>query len=53
MYMAVQCLNLDYECDVTGETDAYFDYWHKVDLPRDNRRGYRNRSYIVHPVSSA
>jgi len=53
MYVVVQSLNLDYECDVTGETGAYSDYWHKVDLPRDNRRGYHNRSYIIHPVSSA
>ena len=53
MCMVVQCLNLDYEYDVTGETGAYSDYWNKVDLSRDNRRGYHNRSYITHPVSSA
>lgn len=51
--MVVQCLNLDDECDVTGETGAYFDYWNKVDLPRENRLGYHNISYIIHPVSSA
>jgi len=51
--MVVQCLNLDDECDVTAETGEYSDYWNKVDLHRDNRRGYHNISYIIHPVSSA
>ena len=37
--MAVQCLNLDDECDVIGETGEYSDHRNKVDQPRDNKRG--------------
>lgn len=43
------CLNLDDECDVTGGTGEYSDYWNKVDLHRENRRGYHIISYIIHP----
>jgi hypothetical protein len=35
--MDVQCLNLDDDCDVTGETGEYSDYWNKVELPGDDK----------------
>jgi len=28
--MVVQCLNLDDDCDVTGQTGTYSDYWNII-----------------------